>query len=140
MDEPAPVTPRSAALDSPGDTYGAGDAASRRTSRWLLSLARVVWVALALILVGSYTISLPGTMAERRTTCADPACETGGITPATAAVLQSAGISADLYAVHVTVLATVAAAAFVAVAATLFWKKSVDPWHYSSPSRFLCLD
>jgi hypothetical protein len=83
--------------------------------RWLL-LARVAWVAVAIVTLGAFAISVPSRYAE----LANP-------TENVNAALAELGLSAGAYALYTVALETVFVSGFAAVAIVIFWRRSDDP-------------
>jgi hypothetical protein len=83
--------------------------------RWLL-LARVAWVAVAFVSLGSFVISVPARHAQ----LANP---TAGVR----AALAEMGLSAGGYALYNVTLDTVFVSVFAVVAIVIFWRRSDDP-------------
>jgi hypothetical protein len=96
---------------------------SRRTSppvptlrgRWLL-LARVAWVAVTIVALGVFIISVPARYAEL-------AYPTAGVR----AALAQMGLSADGYALYNVALDSVFVSVCAVVAIVIFWRRSNDP-------------
>jgi hypothetical protein len=83
--------------------------------RWLL-LARVAWVAVAIVTLGAFAISVPSRYAE----LANP-------TENVSAALAELGLSAAAYALYTVALDTIFVSGFAAVAIVVFWRRSDDP-------------
>src|SRR5215204_5229199 len=83
--------------------------------RWLL-LARVAWVAVAIVALGQFVISVPA----RYSQLAHP---TAGVR----AALVELGLSAGGYALYNVILDTVFVSVFAVVASVIFWRRSEDP-------------
>jgi hypothetical protein len=83
-------------------------------SRWLL-LARAAWVALAVVALGTFVISVPA----RYVQLANPPAEVR-------AALTEIGISAGGYALYNVTLDTVFVSVFAVVACVIFWRRSED--------------
>jgi hypothetical protein len=83
--------------------------------RWLL-LARAAWLAVAIVALGSFVISVPA----RYSQLAHP---TAGVR----AALTEMGLSAGGYAFYNVGLDTVFVLVFAAVAIVIFWRRSDDP-------------
>jgi hypothetical protein len=83
--------------------------------RWLLP-ARVAWVIVAVITLGSFASSVPVRYAE----LAHP-------TEKVSAALAELGLSAGGYALYVVALDTIFVSGFAAVAIVIFWRRSEDP-------------
>jgi hypothetical protein len=83
--------------------------------RWLLP-ARVAWVAVAIVTLGAFAISVPSRYAE----LANP-------TENVSAALAELGLSAGAYALYTVALETIFVSGFAAVAIVIFWRRSDDP-------------
>jgi len=83
--------------------------------RWLLP-ARVAWVAVAIVTLGAFAISVPSRYAE----LANP-------TENVSAALAELGLSAGPYALYTVALDTIFVSGFAAVAIVIFWRRSDDP-------------
>ncbi len=82
---------------------------------WLL-LARAAWVAVALVALGSFAISVPARYAQ----LAHP---TAGVR----AALAELGLSRGGYALYNVSLDTIFVSVFAVVAIVIFWRRSNDP-------------
>jgi hypothetical protein len=82
--------------------------------RWLL-LARAVWVAVAVVALGTFLISIPA----RYVQLAHPTAEAR-------AALAQMGLSAGGYALYNVTLDVVFVSAFAVVASVIFWRRSDD--------------
>src|SRR5919112_514933 len=83
--------------------------------RWLV-LARAAWVAVAVIALGTFMISVPA----RYSQLANPA-------EGVRAALAETGLSASGYALYNVTLDTVFVSVFAVVAIVIFWRRSDDP-------------
>jgi hypothetical protein len=83
--------------------------------RWLL-LARAAWVAVAVVALGTFVISIPA----RYVQLAQPTAEAP-------AALAQMGLSAGGYALYNVTLDVVFVSAFAVVASVIFWRRSDDP-------------
>src|SRR5438034_6822923 len=73
---------------------------ARLQGRWLL-LARVGWVALVVLSLGTFFASLPVYLARQQTLCVGRECTSGVLlTPAQAEVLKGMGLSLSDYAAY----------------------------------------
>jgi hypothetical protein len=81
-----------------------------------LLLARVAWLAVAFVALGSFVISVPARYAQ----LANP---TAGVR----AALEELGLSAVGYALYNVTLDTVFVSVFAAVAIVIFWRRSDEP-------------
>jgi hypothetical protein len=76
----------------------------------------VAWVAVAIVTLGAYAISVPSRYAE----LANP-------TENVSAALAELGLSAGAYALYTVALDTIFVSGFAAVAIVIFWRRSDDP-------------
>ena len=78
----------------------AESASPRNTRRYTAgyALARVLWVAVALLTVGIFAISLPAYAAQMQTLCPTSSCANGQLTAAQAEALARLGFSLAAYA------------------------------------------
>jgi hypothetical protein len=83
--------------------------------RWLLP-ARVAWVVVAVVALGTFAISIPSRYAE----LANP-------TENVSAALAELGLSAGAYALYNVALDTLFVSVFATVAIVIFWRRSGDP-------------
>jgi hypothetical protein len=83
--------------------------------RWLV-LARLVWVAVAVVVLGTFASSVPARYAD----LAHPAA---GVR----AALAELGLSPGVYALYNVALDTIFVSVFAAVAIVIFWRRSEDP-------------
>jgi hypothetical protein len=83
--------------------------------RWLV-LARLVWVAVAVVVLGTFASSVPARYAE----LVHP---TAGVR----AALVEVGLSPGVYALYNVALDTIFVSVFAAVAIVIFWRRSEDP-------------
>jgi signal transduction histidine kinase len=101
--------------------------ASTLCGRWLV-LARVVWVAVAVLAVGLFAAGVPARYAELRAVCADgEECAIGRLYPEDVQTLGDLGFSLGSYAAYTLTLEVGFVMVFFASAAVIFWRKS-DEW------------
>src|SRR5215211_6860525 len=93
-----------------------------------LVLARVVWVAVAVLAVGLFAAGVPARYAELRSVCADgEECAIGRLYPEDVQTLGDLGFSLGSYAAYTLTLEVGFVMVFFASAAVIFWRKS-DEW------------
>lgn len=93
----------------------------------MLTLARAMWLAVALLTLGLFVASLPTQYEYYRTLCTDAVCDVDEqLTPERLQALQAFGLSADFYAAYATALDVVFAAVYLAIASVIFARKSDD--------------
>ena len=93
--------------------------------RWLL-LARVAWMAVALLAVGIFIAGLPFSYDEAVTVCVRDDCHAERLLPEDAEALRDLGLSESFYAGYITGLVSVFALSFTLVGALIFWRRSND--------------
>ena len=93
--------------------------------RWLF-LARVAWVAVALLSLGLFIVSVPGRFEELRSACDGAVCANGSLSLQSARALETLGFSVNSYAAYNVALESAVAVVFLAVALLIFWRKSED--------------
>jgi hypothetical protein len=98
---------------------------ARRTTAGY-TLARVLWVAVALLTVGIFAISLPAYAAQMRTLCPTSSCANGQLTAAQAEALARLGFSLATYANAFVALNIVASACWLLLALLLLWRGGND--------------
>jgi hypothetical protein len=95
--------------------------------RWLL-LARIVWVAVAVLTAAVFLSGLPSEFARLRTPCSEAtACAwVPRLTAANARQLGELGISVDLFAAYFVTLEVAFMVVSCAIGAAIFWRRSAD--------------
>ena len=99
--------------------------ASRLSGR-LLVLARVVWIVVALAAVGLFIAAIPAEFAQLRVPCPSAPCPPGQLSSSGLRALGDLGLSLEAFAAYTVAMDVVFAAAYVAIAALIFWRKSED--------------
>ena len=96
--------------------------------RWLL-VARVAWVAFAVLAVGLFVAALPYAFRELQTVCAESDdCRYGDqLMPEDAEALEELSLSVGFYARYVLSIVSVVLIGFVLIPAVIFWRRS-DDW------------
>ena len=97
-----------------------------RLSGHPLVFARAAWIAVALAAVGLFIASVPVEFAKLRVPCPTEACSTAQLPPAGLGALEDLGLSIDYFAAYAVAMDVTFAAAYGAVAALIFWRKSED--------------
>ena len=102
-------------------------ATSSVRGRWLL-LARIVWVAVAVLTAAVFLSGLPSEFARLRTPCSEAtACAwVPRLTAANARQLGELGISVDLFAAYFVTLEVAFMVVSCAIGAAIFWRRSAD--------------
>jgi hypothetical protein len=86
----------------------------------------VAWVSVALAAVGLFIAAIPAEFAQLRVPCPAAPCPTGQLPPSGLRALEDLDLSLDTFAAYSVVMDVVFAAAYVAIAALIFWRKSED--------------
>jgi hypothetical protein len=101
--------------------------ASPNPPDWWLLGARLVWLLLAVVLLGGFTASVPLALQQFQQVCATGAsCPTGALTPAAVDALGKLGLSSAQYAGYRVALESLSAVGWLLVAAVLFWRRADD--------------
>ena len=90
-----------------------------------LLLARLLWVAVAVLTLGLYAAGIPYAYAKYKSVCRGVACDSP-LTPQVLRGLHDLGLSSGFFAAYVLVLQTVAVLVFATVAAVIFWRGPND--------------
>ena len=90
------------------------------------AFARVLWVAVALLTVGIFAISLPAYAAQMRTLCPTSSCANGQLTAAQAEALARLGFSLATYANAFVALNIISSACWLLLALLLLWRGGND--------------
>src|SRR6266581_1193253 len=98
---------------------------TRLPGRWLL-IARVGWVALALLVLTLNAISIPRADALLQAVCQPGTVCITGWTPAEVSQLQQSGFSPGFLAAYQIVWDVVTTLIYTALAALIFWRRSAD--------------
>jgi len=93
---------------------------------WLL-LARVVWIALVILVLGFFVIGLPRYVTQMFTVGTNLLYVPWQLSPEGLQALQNAGISLSIYASFALALSTALVLVWVVVGIVIFWRKS-DDW------------
>ena len=94
---------------------------------WPLALARVVWLALAVLIVGIFAAAVPLRLSQLEATCVAARCA-GPQMPVRLGGLAPFAFTPALYAGTLVTLDAGSAFVWLAVAAVLFWRRSSDPF------------
>jgi hypothetical protein len=98
---------------------------ARLQGRWLL-LARVVWVILVILTLGTFFASLPMYVAQLQTPCAGSACGFQQLTPEQAGALKGVGLSLGDYSAFTVVLTLASMVVCLVVSTVIVWRRSDD--------------
>jgi hypothetical protein len=95
--------------------------------RWL-TLARVVWVAVALLTVGVFALSIPSEFARLQSPCTDTVSCSWllRLTAENARELRELGVSVNFFAAYLVSLEAAFTVAPIAVGAIIFWRRPDD--------------
>jgi hypothetical protein len=95
--------------------------------RWL-TLARVVWVAVALLTVGVFVLSIPSEFARLQSPCTDTVSCSWllRLTAENARELRELGVSVNIFAAYLVSLEAAFTVAPIAVGAIIFWRRPDD--------------
>jgi hypothetical protein len=95
--------------------------------RWL-TLARFVWVAVALLTVGVFVSSIPSEFARLQSPCTDTVSCSWllRLTPENARELRELGVSVNFFAAYLVSLEAAFTVAPIAVGAIIFWRRPDD--------------
>ncbi len=111
------------------------EAGKRLHEPWLM-LVRIVWLAVALLSIGLFIVSIPQHAQHLHVICSNALC--GGSENATqlARELHSLGLTLDFYAAYSLSLQIIFALGYFTIAMIIFWRKS-DDWMALLVSLFL---
>jgi signal transduction histidine kinase len=111
---------------------------ARPRGRWL-AVARVAWVAVALVVLILFVASVPAYWDQLNTICVDPSgttCNFPQLNPAKLQALEQLGATIGAYAAYTLTIHAGASLVFFVVGALIFWRKSED-WYGLFVSLFL---
>lgn len=101
-----------------------------RLSGRLLLLARVAWIAVAIVTLALDAAGIPvvyhAVTHDVRVVCATASCDNIQLTPAQITQLHALGLSLGFYALYIIVLYTLATLVYAGIAAVIFWRRSDD--------------
>lgn len=114
------------------DTFGTGKELSRPAktdSHRRLPFLRVLWLAMALLIVGILVAAVPARFALLSTVCVDAPGECPGerLTPDTVRALRELGLSVEAYVAYEILLDASIALVALAIGLLIFWQRSVNP-------------
>ncbi len=93
---------------------------------WLLG-ARLAWLLLAVVLLGSFVASVPVALQQFQQICsADVACPTGALTPGMVAALGKTSVTAAQFAGYRVALESLSVVGWFLLAAVLYWRRADD--------------
>jgi hypothetical protein len=96
---------------------------TRLHGRYLL-LARMAWIAVAVLAVVCIAVSIPVEFAQLQKVCTGGACRLAALTPANVRELGSMGLSVGFYAGYLIAVDLIVAAISFAVGVLVFWRRS----------------
>src|SRR5215469_4791918 len=97
---------------------------ARLQGRWLL-LARIIWIAVVVLIMALFVASIPAFIATLNTACTAGACHLF-FAPYTVKQIQTAGFSLNFYLTYLYTLQVIFWLAFLTIGAVIFWLKSDD--------------
>ena len=100
-------------------------ATGMRLSGYWLVLARVVWIAVVVLILALFVASIPAFTALLQNACTTAACY-ALIPPYSMKQYQAAGLSVNFVLIYSYALTVFALLAFLAIGAVIFWLKSHD--------------
>ncbi len=98
----------------------------RSRGRWLI-VARMAWMALALVTTGLFAAALPARYEQLRVVSPHAAVTAGQLTPAAASALVQLGLSVNFYAAYFIALEILIGAVFAVVGSVIAWQRA-DDW------------
>lgn len=98
---------------------------ARRTTAGAI-LARIAWVAVTLLTVGVFALSLPAYFTQMRAVCPASPCVNGQLSALQAQALGRLGVSLDTYAAAFVALNVVSSAFWLLIAVLLIWRGAAD--------------
>ena len=105
---------------------------TRLHGRYLL-LARMAWVAIAVLTVVCIALSIPVEFTQLKTVCTTSTCEPSALSPANVRQLGTMGLSVGFFAAYQVAVDLIFAATSFAVGVLVFWRKSDE--HTSRSGR-----
>jgi hypothetical protein len=103
------------------------DATLQRKSAFGYLFARALWVAVALLTVSMFALSIPAYATQIHTLCAAPSsCANGQLTATQAQALVHLGFSLDSYTAAFVALNIISSAFWLLIAVLLIWRGSAD--------------
>jgi signal transduction histidine kinase len=100
-------------------------AATRMRGGWL-AVARVGWIAVALLTLAVFVANLPAELAGLRAVCAGAGCAPDDLTPERVREIQALGLSVEFFAAVFFGAEVLFVAIWFAVGIAIFWRKSND--------------
>jgi hypothetical protein len=97
----------------------------RLRGHWLL-LARAVWIVVATLAAGLFTIGIPAEFTLLHVPCPAVTCSTGQLSPSGLHALEDLGLSLDSFAAYTVAMDVLFAAVCTVVALLIFWRRSDD--------------
>lgn len=102
------------------------DEANTRLKGYWLIVARIGWVACAVLTLTVFFASMPVYVAQLQTICFGTACAYRQLSPEQVTTLHALGLSLGWYTAYTVALAIISEAVCVAVSGVIFWRKSSD--------------
>jgi hypothetical protein len=100
------------------------DEDSPRLHGYWLVLARLLWIALAALILILYFFGFPAAFHYYKTLCIGPGCNGPQLTPAQFRIFSAQGFSLDFFAIYNLSIQFIFVAVWFLVAALIFWHKS----------------
>jgi hypothetical protein len=97
---------------------------TRRQGHWLV-LARMLWIALVLLVLVMFVATIPALIADLHDACATAACQTL-IAPLTAQQYRTAGLSVNFALLYFYMLTVFSSLTLLTIGAVIFWLRSHD--------------
>ena len=117
MNRPAASIRLTISSEQPDEAY------PRFRGYWLV-LARLLWVALAVLILILYLFGFPAAFRYYKSFCIGAGCDGPQLTPGQFLILSAHGFSLDFFAVYNLAFEFIFVAVWFLVAAVIFWRKS----------------
>jgi hypothetical protein len=120
----AVVNQTNAPAESAQDAVSESVPATRLHGRWLM-LARIVWIAVVVLILALFVTSIPAFIASLDNTCKTLFCQ-ALIPPYSAKQYQAAGFSVNFVLIYCCAILVFFGLAYLTIGAVIFWLKSQD--------------
>ena len=114
---------RAASIQHAPNSEQPGEAYPRFHGYWLV-LARLLWIALAVLILILYVFGFPAAFRYYKSFCTGAGCDGPQLTPGQFHILSAHGFSLDFFAVYNLTFEFIFVAVWFLVAAVIFWRKS----------------
>jgi hypothetical protein len=101
------------------------EANPRLQGHWL-ALARILWIALAILILILYVVGFPAALQYLKTVCVAAGCNGPQLTPEQARTLQSQGFTLSFFAMYLLAFELIFVVVWFLVATLIFWRKSTE--------------